>query len=464
MEIRYAELTAALERREKKNGLPSLFLIYGEAFLCEAALERLVDTLGNPEEWQPMNASEVHIRDVLEEVNTYSLLSSGKVVGFLDAKLFEGQNESQMMAEKARKAVERGKIQQGITPFLQYLAARGLDFGKLLGKSRGKKGLPEEEAWMQPLLEACAAKGIQGSATENEADLLSHALERGFPAGHYLVVTLKGVDKRRTLYKKLLEKACFIDCTVPAGNRRQDREARDEVMRTLLVRVLGKAGKTIEPRASAKLMELTGFDLRALSSGLEKLVDFVGEKSAIRLQDVDEVLVRTRQDPIFTFTGAAADRNFGEAMTLLSFLVKDGMHPLQLLSALVNQFRKLLFAKDFLLSENGKAWTRGISYDAFSNRVLPLLLAHEAELSALGTSWGEGGDETGKSLETGIAGNGKNPYPVYQTLLRAERFHGDSLCRVMVTLSEADLRIKSGMDAKQVMESALMRICLKAEG
>ena len=77
------------------------------------------------------------------------------------------------------------------------------------------------------------------------------------------------------------------------------------------------------------LHEMTGFDLRTFSGNLEKLVDYVGARQEITAADVEAVLNRTRQDPIYELTGALADRNPEQALFFLDSLLADGMFSLQ---------------------------------------------------------------------------------------------------------------------------------------
>ncbi|TYT74330.1 DNA polymerase III subunit delta [Desulfobotulus mexicanus] len=459
VEIRYTELSEVL-RQQEKEGFSPVFLIHGESFLCDNAVEKLAAALGSREAFEALEGAQVRLRDALEEISTFSLFGSGKVVGLLGARIFDSGSEAQALAEKAEKAAQKGKTKQAIPFFLRYLALKGMTLESLVSTGGKKKKISEKDAWMQPLAETCLQKGLKVPDSMDEGELLLKAIEKGFSAGHHLLITVDQVDRRRVLYKKLAASACVVDCSVPSGNRRQDREARDEMMRECLVGVLGRAGKTIDPRAASRLLELTGFDLRMLVANLEKLADFAGDRKGITLKDVEEVLVRTRQDPIFVFTGAVADRNASEALFSLAGLIKDGMHPLQALSALVNQFRKLVTAMDFLISPAGKGWTRRMAYDGFTRFVLPALLDHEAALKAMRQEWDDSGEVAAKATDLGIAGNGKNPYPIYQTLLRAERFERRELEQAMAILAEADLRIKSGMDATKVLESAILRIGL----
>jgi len=59
-----------------------------------------------------------------------------------------------------------------------------------------------------------------------------------------------------------------------------------------------------------------------------------------------------------------------------------------------------------------------------------------------------------------IAKNSQNPYPVYQMLLKSEKFTTHELIASFEKLSEADLRLKSTRQSqKLVLEQAILGIC-----
>ena len=81
--------------------------------------------------------------------------------------------------------------------------------------------------------------------------------------------------------------------------------------------ILAPFGKTLDKAAFQKLVEMTGFDLRMFTGNLEKLVQYVGDRKTIAVEDVESALPRTRQDPVFELTNAVTDRNY-EAGVILS--------------------------------------------------------------------------------------------------------------------------------------------------
>jgi len=68
--------------------------------------------------------------------------------------------------------------------------------------------------------------------------------------------------------------------------------------------------------------------------------------------------------------------------------------------------------------------------------------------------------KTGPLTDLVIAKNPKNPYPVYQMLLKSERFTMDELIAILESLSQADLRLKStGQNPMLILEKEIFFIC-----
>ena len=194
-------------------------------------------------------------------------------------------------------------------------------------------------------------------AAANPQQELQNAIAQGFPPGHHLMITTALTDKRRTLYKVIREKGLIVDCSVPKGDRKADRAAQEAVLNAAVEEVLRGSGKHMEPAARRLLYDMTGFDLRTVSSSVQKLVDFTGERGTIATADVRQALERTRQDPLYELTEAVSNRNLSKALFYLQSLLSGGQfdHPLPLLAAVTNQMRRSAGGQGFY---NGPIWPR----------------------------------------------------------------------------------------------------------
>lgn len=457
---------------------PAVTLICGEEMLCEKALDALLDS------WMPrkrraltvenFDGGDVGISAALSSMNTYALLSGTKVVVVHEARIFYSANAQQGLREKMTQAARNGEMKKASRPFLNLMALLGLSFEDLLThklRNQVAEDVDGEPAhWFSQLIDHCRESGLCIPERHDDADLLQEAMEKGFPTGHRLVITTDLVDRRKTLFKRIQETGLVVDCTVPRGETRADRLAQDTVMNAAVDEALARSGKRMAADARRRLLQWTGFDLRTLSGNLDKLIGYAGGRQTITDDDVTAVLQRTRKDPIFEFTNAIADRNLPAALFFTKSLLEDGLHPLQLLAAAANQIRRLLLAKDFIVRDRGRTWSAGMPFPRFQGSAFKAVQADDESAAALMETWEAilNPPAEGKKSRKAAAGdlvlvkNPKSPFPVFQTLKKADNFSREALMSTMIDLSETDIRLKSlGQDPRMVLEAFLVRLCRK---
>ncbi len=106
----------------------------------------------------------------------------------------------------------------------------------------------------------------------------------------------------------------------------------------------------------------------------------LGDRKKITQDDVENVLKRTKKDPIYEFTNAISDRNVEKSLFFLDSLLSDNLHPLQLLAAITNQIRKLLIARGFIESAHGRSWHSGIQYGQFKSSIMPAVQIYDRDI------------------------------------------------------------------------------------
>lgn len=102
-------------------------------------------------------------------------------------------------------------------------------------------------------------------------------------------------------------------------------------------------GATIAPAAVRILVQTAGDDLWVLSSELEKLSVYAGDRT-IEVDDVDELVAQARGSNIFALIDAVAARQLGGAQRALHSLLDGGAVPGYVLTMLGREFRVLLMA------------------------------------------------------------------------------------------------------------------------
>jgi DNA polymerase-3 subunit delta len=363
------------------------------------------------------------------------------------------------------------------------LGASGLSLEDVEDEARRRKNLKlssdllADAKWLDEIIRYCAENGVAVPAAKDSGSDLQKAIENGFPQGNHLIIITDLADKRRTLFKAISNAGMVLDCSVPKGNRREDKMARDLVLNERMKAILGRSGKTMDRGAYQAMCEMIGFDLRTFSNNLEKLISYVGTRKKISAEDVASVLKRTKQDPIYELTSAISERNVEDALFFLDSLLAAGFFPLQVLGAIINQVRKMLLVKGFVESSEGKVWKPGLSYQQFQARVMPAAQEYDKELLSQLETWvamlSKADDEgDGKKKKKGrkkkskpvtdvlIAKNPRSVYPVYLMLQKSEKFTTPGLLEAMEKLSQADLRLKTtGQNPKIILEDAIFHIC-----
>jgi DNA polymerase-3 subunit delta len=275
-----------------------------------------------------------------------------------------------------------------------------------------------------------------------------------------------------------------VDCSVPKGDRAADKKIQKSVAKEKAQVILKKNKKNMNDKAINALYETTGFDLRTFTSNLGKLISYAGEREDITENDVMVVLDRTKKDPIYEFTNAIMEKNTKNALFYLSSLFSSGIieHPLQILSAIINQLRRLLIIKDFTQSKYGTSWYKECSFDQFKAKILPAIVEYDnhmmqqiqdCQLISSDLSHSDSGPSSGnrKKQKTSkkdrqikdlmIASNPNNPYPIYKMICHSENFTKQHLIRVYEMLGDTDARLKSSPPAsyKLILEETILNIC-----
>ena len=316
-----------------------------------------------------------------------------------------------------------------------------------------------------PLFPGPGTQVVYGFSKQNIINF-QKLIEKGFPPRHLLILTTSSADKRRSLFKTIKNTGIVIDCTVPSGNRKVDKNQQMLLLRNVMQEILSKTNKRVTNEAFSGLVDKTGFDPSGFADNLEKLVSFAGKRNEISLNDVTALVRRTKLDPVFELTNAIAERNAEKALFYNKSLMDAGFHPLQVLAAMTNQTRKLILAKNFIdqsRREGQNIWHKNQSYNQFQNITMPAIIKADKKLLEKIASWDD--NESAKSLKNSfknilIAPNPKSAYPVFQTFLKSDNFSMNELARALIELGELDFALKSSSTAPDVLiENMIIRIC-----
>lgn len=466
-----------------------VYLIFGEEFLCKAVFEQLLKAIspvgsGN-QNLERIDGPDEDIHEVIERVNTYSLLPGTKIVAVTDSGVFDSKEDKEHLLDKAKKAYQNDNVKKAAKYLISMMGRLKMSFQDFSKENRPKtlkynSSKFDDDQWLDDILDYCIQNNLAISAAEEQGGALQSAIEKGFPRQNHLIIITDTVNKRHSLYKSISSHGIIIDCSIPKGNRRSDKLAQQKALSESLDAILLKNQKSIESDAHRLLYEMTGFDLRTFSNNIDKLVSYVGERKIITRSDVAFVLKRTKKDPIYAFTNAITEKNAEEALFYLESLLFDGLNsirPEQILVAMANQIRKLILIKGFVAGPQGDSWYKNCTFGDFKKSVLPVIQKHDKKLldqlrvwqDMLSTDTVDGGGEgtkkvkkkSGKSVtELLIAKTPTNSYPVYQMFKKSEIFTQEQLFNALESLNRADLRIKTSVQNKKlILEEAIINIC-----
>jgi len=483
--ISYKELGKYLQDRGDDPFFP-VYLIYGEDLLAKGAFDTLLNALIPTSErsinYEPLDGTHENIHDVIGRVNTFSLLPGTKVIALRESRIFYAGQDKDLLLDNAKKAFEDDNLKKAAGHLLSLMGVFNLSFEDMDKSSRkkslGTANIPgTDDLWLDEIITYCQQHDLAVPVARDDARILQLAVEKGFPQSNHLIITTDTVDKRRGLFKTLSSKGVIIDCSVPKGARRADQIAQESVLVEKKNSILAAGGKTMDQATYLALYEMTGFDLRTFCNNLEKLIIWVGDRAEITIKDVAAILQRTKRDPIYELTNALANRSADSALFFLDSILSSGIHPLQVLSALVNQIRKLLLAKGFVKSPLGKGWQSACPYAYFQNQIMPAIVEYDRKLLEQLDKWQNmlnteaispktGSPKKGKRTKSKattdllIAKNPKNPYPIYLLLKKSDGFSQDKLISNAEVLAEADKKLKtSSQSPKLVLEKAILSIC-----
>lgn len=315
------------------------------------------------------------------------------------------------------------------------------------------------------------------SYSEKDFQILIRLAENGIPDTHVLVFTTGTPDRRKKIYKLILEHGLVVDCSVATGARKADIEEQQAVLRDISRQMLLKTGKQMAPDAFAALVDQTGFNPELFANAIEKLLAYTGGRNQISVADIGAVVHKDKKDPIFALTNAVMDRDVSKALTLLSGLLSDGFHPLQILKTLENQIRKLLAIKCFTTGLNtdraGCPPLKQMQFNTFKQMLLPAIInwdantlkTDEENINLFMAGDDKNQKKSGKlpANDLLLAPNPQNPYPIFQNFLKSENFVLEELTHALSALSDLDYRIKSsGVDAVTGLENFIMALCRRA--
>lgn len=222
-----------------------------------------------------------------------------------------------------------------------------------------------------------------------------------------LVFVGEKVDQRKKFFQELKKKGELVECKRPYENQ-LGAFIREEAK---------GLGKRIESAAAEMLVYLVGSNLGELTTQLEKVALYVGQREAITIGDVRGIVSDTKIESVFDLANAMGERDPAKALRSLATILRDGEAPLMLLAMIARHFRQLWRVRDLMAQK-----------------------VAQQDISRLA---------------------GINPYFLKGVMAQARNFGTHELKRVFESLYTADLELKGGGSRRPalIMERLVMDVC-----
>jgi DNA polymerase-3 subunit delta len=443
-----------------RHGRPApVYLLHGDEYLAREGARALAEALVPPPD-RAMNvevlSEEAAQAGLGAQLGTVPLFGGTKAVVVHDIRAFVAKQARSNLAKKSYEEWQSGDdLPKAIKLFLQAVAALGEDAAFVERAARGQVGgdererllpaddAPDAERWLVEVAARAAADGAHVPAAAG-AKVYEDALQAGIPPGACLILTAEVVDERRALFKKIRETGVVIDCGV-RGKSAWDTQMRPEAARARIAEAVKQTGKTIEEAAARRILEQTGFSVRALDSELEKLCLYVGARGTITPADVEAVLVNSREAHTIGLANAVSDKDAARALRALRSLLAQREPALRILFAVAAEVRHLILGRSVLETRLQGRLDASLGYPAFQSRILPRL------------------QEPGTGEDGAAVLAGMHPFRAFNLLRAAARFSLPSLLRALDAVHEADLLLKgSGQPEDVILEHLVLAICAES--
>ncbi|MBN2539254.1 MAG: DNA polymerase III subunit delta [Deltaproteobacteria bacterium] len=430
------------------------YLIYGdEEYLVENAVNRIIDGILLPDQRDlnlfSMQGEDEDIDAICDSIRTPPLIPGGKVILVRNTRLFYSKVSSADVISEITSNIEK-EPRRAARAFISLLEIAGWSIEDLMdGQWRkisdddwrsviGATAETERGKWLPKVIDLCDRLKITGGGKPKDTDKLEGVLKGGIPDGNCLIMTAGAVDKRKKLFKTMIDVGVIL-----SFSKSKSESGKKGLLMDTVKDALAKRGKRLTPDALLALGKKTGLNLRDSLIEIEKLITYVGESETIDKHDIDAVVKKSAEDSVFDLTSSIMEKDTGRALQILRQLLDQGVNHILILSMIAREVRLLLQGNILLESGEIPAFRSGMDYGKFQAGVYP-------SIKDLANRWGK----KSKWLAN------QHPYAIYKTLSNAGRFSREELIDYMKRLADLDLALKSsGADPQLALKRLLIGIC-----
>lgn len=307
-----------------------------------------------------------------------------------------------------------------------------------------------EDYLMYPLLadkkvfHVVAGENLVGmDSLASSRDRMERIIKQSVPETNVLLISCQGkVDKKRKIYKFFKKNGFIVEYPLIKTYYPGDIE-KDKTWGIVKKRCQA-ANCSMSEKAFFELRKRVTDNLWALTSEVDKLINYVGLGETIELNDVQELISISKSDQVFDLISAITEKKLKAVVSLFSSLVSAETNLLGIHTMLFRQLQMAFISKQWIKQIFKKGLPRDFNYFTLRSKFLP---NWNNQLAASGISaW----DFLLK----------RHPYAVYNTLISSSKFSDSSLIKALTDLEELELKVKSqAINHKNALEMIVIKLC-----
>ena len=148
-----------------------------------------------------------------------------------------------------------------------------------------------------------------------------------------LVLTDQQIDQRRKFFKVLAQNGAVVNCAT----------LKEMQLPSWIQRVADQFGKKVDLKSCQLLLSLVGPSMLDIHNEIMKLVQFVGQRQQITINDIQNAVSKQCLASVFDLVNALGSY---KALILLKSLLYQGQNELGILAMLARQIRILILIKE----------------------------------------------------------------------------------------------------------------------
>jgi DNA polymerase-3 subunit delta len=437
-----------------KGETTQIYLIFGDRYLCQQAADQILNHL-LPDEGRRsgslvlVDGDQEEPGKTLNQLRTYSLFGGRRVIQVMDSRLLHSTVIAKHLWAKGVKQYQNNDLEGARRYLLQVLDIGGMTSDDLedlpdagwktkLGFTRPEGNL----TWVSEVLGQTGLPDDTAPSTggrQDITDLYVTAFDEGLPSGNILILVTDSVDKRKKFYKYIATHGSVLDLAVDTGTNKAATDSQKEVLSEIVRKSLAASNKKMDPRTLDIFLERVGFHPLAAAMESEKLALYCEERQMITLDDLNEVIGRTREEAVYELSEAFSNRDLMTSLLINARLLENGLHPLVIVATLRNHLKKMLIISS-MQDLDRPVYSPGLSFQAFKGGYLERLKSSRPN----------------DGLPKDLPGH---PFALYMMFQKAENFRTPELTGALSILLETEYRLKStGLSEKIILESMFFKL------